>query len=78
MQRSGVRRGCCIVALLFREQNAVGKLLKGTLFRNLIPDMTGWRPRSRGTAGLDAGAAPTADECALTQITTWPMDASKG
>ena len=28
-------------ALLFLEQNAIGKLLKGTLFRNLIPDMTG-------------------------------------
>jgi hypothetical protein len=26
--------------LLFAEQNAIGKLLRGTLFRNLIPDMT--------------------------------------
>jgi putative NADH-flavin reductase len=42
MQRSGVRRGLVVSsALLFREQNAIGKLLKGTLFRNLIPDMTG-------------------------------------
>jgi putative NADH-flavin reductase len=42
MQRSGVRRGLVVSsALLFREQNAIGKLLKTTLFRNLIPDMTG-------------------------------------
>jgi putative NADH-flavin reductase len=41
MQRSGVRRGLVVSsALLFREQNAIGKLLTGTLFRNLIPDMT--------------------------------------
>jgi putative NADH-flavin reductase len=42
MQRSGVRRGLVVSsALLFARQNAIGKLLKGTLFRNLIPDMTG-------------------------------------
>jgi putative NADH-flavin reductase len=41
MQRSGVGRGLVVSsALLFAEQNAFGKLLKGTLFRNLIPDMT--------------------------------------
>ncbi|HEV3151588.1 MAG TPA: NAD(P)H-binding protein [Acidobacteriaceae bacterium] len=41
MQRSGVRRGLVVSsALLFAEQNAIGKLLRGTLFRNLIPDMT--------------------------------------
>jgi putative NADH-flavin reductase len=27
-------------ALLFAEQNAIGKVLRATLFRNLIPDMT--------------------------------------
>jgi putative NADH-flavin reductase len=26
--------------LLFREQNAIGSLLRATLFRNLLPDMT--------------------------------------
>lgn len=42
MQRSGVRRGLVVSsALLFADQNAIGKMLRGTLFRNLIPDMTG-------------------------------------
>jgi putative NADH-flavin reductase len=42
MQRSGSRRALVVSsALLFREQNIIGKLLKETLFRNLIPDMTG-------------------------------------
>jgi putative NADH-flavin reductase len=42
MQRSGVRRGLVVSsALLFAEQNAIGNVLRGTLFRNLIPDMTG-------------------------------------
>lgn len=42
MQRSGVRRGLVVSsALLFAEQNAIGKVLRGTIFRNLIPDMTG-------------------------------------
>jgi putative NADH-flavin reductase len=42
MQRSGVRRGLVVSsALLFADQNAIGKVLRGTLFRNLIPDMTG-------------------------------------
>ncbi len=42
MQRSGVRRVLVVSsALLFAEQNAIGKVLRGTLFRNLIPDMTG-------------------------------------
>jgi putative NADH-flavin reductase len=41
MQRSGVGRGLVVSsALLFAEQNAIGKVLKRTLFRNLIPDMT--------------------------------------
>ncbi|HEY3988253.1 MAG TPA: SDR family oxidoreductase [Acidobacteriaceae bacterium] len=41
MQQSGVRRGLVVSsALLFAEQNAIGKLLRGTLFHNLIPDMT--------------------------------------
>jgi putative NADH-flavin reductase len=41
MQRSGVGRGLVVSsALVFAEQNAIGKVLKGTLFRNLIPDMT--------------------------------------
>lgn len=42
MQRSGIRRGLVVSsALLFADQNAIGKVLRGTLFRNLIPDMTG-------------------------------------
>jgi putative NADH-flavin reductase len=41
MERSGVRRALVVSSgLLFAEQNAIGKLLRGTLFRNLIPDMT--------------------------------------
>ena len=41
MERSGVRRAVVVSSgLLFEEQNAVGKLLRGTLFRNLLPDMT--------------------------------------
>ena len=42
MQRSGARRALVVSsALLFADQNAIGKLLRATLFRNLIPDMTG-------------------------------------
>jgi putative NADH-flavin reductase len=41
MEGSGVRRALVVSSgLLFEEQNAIGKLLRGTLFRNLIPDMT--------------------------------------
>jgi putative NADH-flavin reductase len=41
MERSGVRRAVVVSSgLLFEEQNAIGKLLRGTLFRNLLPDMT--------------------------------------
>ncbi len=41
LERSGVRRALVVSsALLFREQNALGNLLRATLFRNLIPDMT--------------------------------------
>jgi putative NADH-flavin reductase len=41
LERSGVRRAVVVSsALLFREQNALGNLLRATLFRNLIPDMT--------------------------------------
>jgi putative NADH-flavin reductase len=41
MQRNAVRRALVVSsALLFEEQNAIGKLLGGTLFRNLISDMT--------------------------------------
>jgi putative NADH-flavin reductase len=41
MERSGVPRALVVSsALVFEEQNAIGKLLRGTLFRNLIPDMT--------------------------------------
>jgi putative NADH-flavin reductase len=41
MGRSGVRRAVVVSSgLLFEEQNAIGKLLRGTLFRNLLPDMT--------------------------------------
>jgi len=42
MQCSGVRWGLVVSsALLFAEQNVVGRVLRGTLFRNLVPDMTG-------------------------------------
>jgi putative NADH-flavin reductase len=41
MERSGVRRAVVVSSgLLFEEQNAIGRLLRGTLFRNLLPDMT--------------------------------------
>ena len=41
IERSGVRRGLVVSsALLFAEQNAIGNVLRATLFRNLIPDMT--------------------------------------
>jgi putative NADH-flavin reductase len=41
MEGSGVRRALVVSSgLLFEEQNAIGKLLRGTIFRNLIPDMT--------------------------------------
>jgi putative NADH-flavin reductase len=41
MEQSGVPRVLVVSsALVFEEQNAIGKLLRGTLFRNLIPDMT--------------------------------------
>ena len=41
IERSGVRRGLVVSsALLFVEQNAIGNVLRATLFRNLIPDMT--------------------------------------
>jgi putative NADH-flavin reductase len=41
LERSGVRRALVVSsALLFQEQNALGNLLRATLFRNLIPDMT--------------------------------------
>jgi putative NADH-flavin reductase len=41
MERSGVRRAVVVSSgLLFEEQNAIGKMLRGTLFRNLLPDMT--------------------------------------
>ena len=41
MGRSGVRRAVVVSSgLLFEEQHAIGKLLRGTLFRNLLPDMT--------------------------------------
>jgi putative NADH-flavin reductase len=41
MERSGVRRAVVVSSgLLFEEQNAIGKLLRGTLFRNLLPDMS--------------------------------------
>lgn len=41
LERSGVRRALVVSsALLFREQNAIGNLLRATLFRNLLPDMT--------------------------------------
>jgi putative NADH-flavin reductase len=53
MQRSGVRRGLVVSsALLFAEQNAIGKLLRGTLFRNLIPDMTAMEAAIEGN-GLE-------------------------
>jgi len=41
MERSGMRRAVVVSSgLLFEEQNAIGKLLRGTLFRNLLPDMS--------------------------------------
>jgi len=41
MERSGVRRAVVVSSgLLFEEQNAIGKLLRGTLFHNLLPDMS--------------------------------------
>jgi putative NADH-flavin reductase len=41
MERSGVRRAVVVSSgLLFEEQNTIGKLLRGTFFRNLLPDMT--------------------------------------
>ena len=41
LQRSGVTRALVVSsALLFPEQNATGNLLRATLFRNLLPDMT--------------------------------------
>lgn len=41
MERSGVRRAVVVSSgLLFEEQNAIGKVLRGTLFRNLLPDMS--------------------------------------
>jgi putative NADH-flavin reductase len=41
LERSGVRRALVVSsALLFPEQNAIGKLMRATLFRNLLPDMT--------------------------------------
>ena len=41
MGRSGVRRAVVVSSgLLFEEQNAIGNLLRGTLFRNLLPDMS--------------------------------------
>jgi putative NADH-flavin reductase len=40
-ERSGVRRAVVVSSgLLFEEQNTIGKLLRGTFFRNLLPDMT--------------------------------------
>jgi putative NADH-flavin reductase len=42
MQRSGVRRALVVSsALLFRDIDFLGKLLRRTIFPNLIPDMTG-------------------------------------
>jgi putative NADH-flavin reductase len=41
MERSGVRRALVVSSgLLFEQQNLIGTVLRGTLFRNLIPDMT--------------------------------------
>jgi putative NADH-flavin reductase len=41
LEQSGVRRALIVSsALLFKEQNALGSLLRATLFRSLIPDMT--------------------------------------
>lgn len=41
LECSGVRRALIVSsALLFPEQNAIGNLLRATLFRNLLPDMT--------------------------------------
>lgn len=41
MERSGMRRAVVVSSgLLFEEQNTIGKLLRGTLFRNLLPDMS--------------------------------------
>jgi len=41
LERSGVPRALVVSsALLFRDQNALGSVLRATIFRNLIPDMT--------------------------------------
>jgi putative NADH-flavin reductase len=41
LRQSGLRRALVVSsALLFHEQNALGNLLRATIFRNLIPDMT--------------------------------------
>jgi putative NADH-flavin reductase len=41
MERCGVRRAVVVSSgLLFEDQNVIGKLLRGTLFRNLLPDMS--------------------------------------
>jgi putative NADH-flavin reductase len=40
LEQSGVHRALVVSsALLFQEQNALGNLLRATIFRNLIPDM---------------------------------------
>jgi putative NADH-flavin reductase len=41
LERSRVQRALVVSsALLFHDQNAVGSVLRATLFRNLIPDMS--------------------------------------
>lgn len=53
MERSGVHRGLVVSsALLFRDQKAIGKLLRATIFRNLLPDMTAMEA-ALGRNGLD-------------------------
>ena len=54
LERSGVRRVLLVSsALLFREQNALGNLLRATLFRNLIPDMTAMEAALEGDGDLE-------------------------
>ena len=66
MQRSGVRRGLVVSsALLFAEQNVVGRVLRGTTLSQPRPgydgDGSGTRKRR---PGVDVGASSEADEWA--------------
>ena len=66
MQRSGVRRALVVSsALLFAEQNAIGKLLQGNAFPQPHSGYDGDGSGDReGRAGVDDGAAAAADEWA--------------